>query len=383
MINVKRLGHATFETPDLERQIEYFRQIVGLGLVEREADRAFLATETGQLAVVLQKGPVSRTTKLAFEISPQASITDMQPSSRASTSTARPAATPARRQDLAALPGSQGHDDRTVLRVEFRRQRRSGGGRRGAAQARPSCLRRAGSSGRRGLVSEGARFPDVGLDRRLFRVHALQSGPPHGELHPRARAMRGCTTSRSSCVTRPPAERMRPARPQEGGHHLGAGAPRPGPQRRHLSPQSGRSGDRALHRPRPHVRRRAGLFRAAALASDRPQRPKSGTRRAARQVGPAAGSELGAADEGEVAAAAGGPPAQQGCHQVQAGECRPVRAIKQCRSVEHRSVEDRIDVVVGIDHRLDHGGSLGGERLACSAASSASVLRTPTAGTPK
>ncbi len=78
MIQVKRLGHATFETPDIERQIDYFRSVVGLGVVEREANRAFLGTETGQLSVVLEKGSASRTTKLAFEVGPAASIADMQ-----------------------------------------------------------------------------------------------------------------------------------------------------------------------------------------------------------------------------------------------------------------------------------------------------------------
>jgi catechol 2,3-dioxygenase-like lactoylglutathione lyase family enzyme len=78
MINVKRLGHATFETPDLERQIDYFRQVVGLSLAEREGDRAFFASNTGPLTVVLQKGPASRTTKLAFEIPRALSIADAQ-----------------------------------------------------------------------------------------------------------------------------------------------------------------------------------------------------------------------------------------------------------------------------------------------------------------
>ena len=33
-----------------------FQQVVGLCLAEREANRAFLATNSGQLAVVLEKG---------------------------------------------------------------------------------------------------------------------------------------------------------------------------------------------------------------------------------------------------------------------------------------------------------------------------------------
>ena len=36
MIKVRRIGHATFETPDLERQIEHFTQVTGLVLAARE-----------------------------------------------------------------------------------------------------------------------------------------------------------------------------------------------------------------------------------------------------------------------------------------------------------------------------------------------------------
>ena len=43
MIKVKRIGHATFETPDIDRQIEYYQEIVGLVLASREENRACLA----------------------------------------------------------------------------------------------------------------------------------------------------------------------------------------------------------------------------------------------------------------------------------------------------------------------------------------------------
>ncbi len=46
MIQAKRIGHASFVTPDLERQIAYYQQVVGLGLVARQTDRAFLAAPT-------------------------------------------------------------------------------------------------------------------------------------------------------------------------------------------------------------------------------------------------------------------------------------------------------------------------------------------------
>lgn len=43
MIQARRIGHAMFETPDLDRAIDYYTQVNGLALAEREPDRAFLA----------------------------------------------------------------------------------------------------------------------------------------------------------------------------------------------------------------------------------------------------------------------------------------------------------------------------------------------------
>ena len=38
MLQVKRIGHATLTTPDLERQIDYYTRVVGLTVVARERD---------------------------------------------------------------------------------------------------------------------------------------------------------------------------------------------------------------------------------------------------------------------------------------------------------------------------------------------------------
>ena len=55
-IKAKRIGHASFTTTDLDRQIDYYREVVGLHLVDREPKRAFLCTNAGQLAVALEQG---------------------------------------------------------------------------------------------------------------------------------------------------------------------------------------------------------------------------------------------------------------------------------------------------------------------------------------
>src|SRR5580704_1336158 len=49
MIKPRRIGHATYETPDLQKMIDYYTQVMGLVLAEREKDRAFLVTQIGQL----------------------------------------------------------------------------------------------------------------------------------------------------------------------------------------------------------------------------------------------------------------------------------------------------------------------------------------------
>ena len=78
MIQVKRMSHATFETPDLERQIEYFTQVTGLALAERENGRAYLATKVGDLAVQLVKGDHSRCAKIAFQVAPGTDMDDVR-----------------------------------------------------------------------------------------------------------------------------------------------------------------------------------------------------------------------------------------------------------------------------------------------------------------
>jgi catechol 2,3-dioxygenase-like lactoylglutathione lyase family enzyme len=78
MINAKRLSHATFETPDIERQVAYFTEIAGLALAHRENGRAFLVTKLGDLAVQLERGEASRCTGLAFQAAPDSDFAAMR-----------------------------------------------------------------------------------------------------------------------------------------------------------------------------------------------------------------------------------------------------------------------------------------------------------------
>jgi catechol 2,3-dioxygenase-like lactoylglutathione lyase family enzyme len=68
MIGVKKISHATYETPDLDRQIEYYTDVIGLTLTAREKDGAFLASTLDHHSVVLRKGDHARCVQIGFQI---------------------------------------------------------------------------------------------------------------------------------------------------------------------------------------------------------------------------------------------------------------------------------------------------------------------------
>ena len=77
MINIRRLGHATLTTPDIERQIAYYTDVIGLVLVERSKDRAYLACKMGLEAVALEPGPPNALSRLSFQIAPGSDLNDV------------------------------------------------------------------------------------------------------------------------------------------------------------------------------------------------------------------------------------------------------------------------------------------------------------------
>ncbi len=77
MIKAKRLRYARFTTPDLGRQVDYYRQVIGLGVIAQDADRAFLATEAGQVALVLERGSTVSLSALALDLAPAADLGDV------------------------------------------------------------------------------------------------------------------------------------------------------------------------------------------------------------------------------------------------------------------------------------------------------------------
>src|SRR5216683_2805799 len=78
MIKVNRIGHATFETPDLDRQVDYFTDIVGLVPAERANGRAYLATKVGDLVVQIEKGSEARCVRISFQVAPETDFNDLR-----------------------------------------------------------------------------------------------------------------------------------------------------------------------------------------------------------------------------------------------------------------------------------------------------------------
>ena len=77
MIDVTRISHATFDTPDLERQIDYLTQILGLTVIAKERGQAFLGTVTGQQTVTLNEADQAACTAIAFQTDPGTPLKDI------------------------------------------------------------------------------------------------------------------------------------------------------------------------------------------------------------------------------------------------------------------------------------------------------------------
>ena len=78
MIKAKRFGHVTLETSDIERQIDYFTEVAGLVVAERENGRAYLATKLGDLVVQLETGEEACCRRLAFQVAPELDFNDIR-----------------------------------------------------------------------------------------------------------------------------------------------------------------------------------------------------------------------------------------------------------------------------------------------------------------
>jgi catechol 2,3-dioxygenase-like lactoylglutathione lyase family enzyme len=74
MIRVSKIAHASYETPDLDKQTQYYTDILGLTLVAKEKDTVFLASTVDHHSVVLRKGAQAQCARVGFQIPPEADL---------------------------------------------------------------------------------------------------------------------------------------------------------------------------------------------------------------------------------------------------------------------------------------------------------------------
>ena len=79
MIQVKRLGRANFETPDLERIVDYWTRIIGLTVVDRNKSGAIVvATKYGEEAIAVEAGDSAGLLRATYQVAPGTELADVQ-----------------------------------------------------------------------------------------------------------------------------------------------------------------------------------------------------------------------------------------------------------------------------------------------------------------
>lgn len=71
MIQVDRISHLVFETPDLERQLNHFTGILGLTVLHRAGREVVLACRRNGQAMVLEAGSAARCSRIVFRVTPE------------------------------------------------------------------------------------------------------------------------------------------------------------------------------------------------------------------------------------------------------------------------------------------------------------------------
>jgi catechol 2,3-dioxygenase-like lactoylglutathione lyase family enzyme len=77
MIKAQRLGHATIETPDLQKSLDYFVSLNGFVIAHQDKTSAHLATKIGQLTLTLLQSDKADCTRLSFEVAPDSDFQQM------------------------------------------------------------------------------------------------------------------------------------------------------------------------------------------------------------------------------------------------------------------------------------------------------------------
>jgi catechol 2,3-dioxygenase-like lactoylglutathione lyase family enzyme len=78
MIRVRKISHASYQMPDIDKQVEYYTEILGLNLVEKDKDAVYLTNANDHHSVVLRKGAQPTCTHIGFQIAPDVDLGDFE-----------------------------------------------------------------------------------------------------------------------------------------------------------------------------------------------------------------------------------------------------------------------------------------------------------------
>jgi catechol-2,3-dioxygenase len=70
MISVRRIAHASFETPDVDKLTEYYTDVIGFTLADRDKDAVYLSGILNH-AVAIRRGSEAKCARIAFQIAPE------------------------------------------------------------------------------------------------------------------------------------------------------------------------------------------------------------------------------------------------------------------------------------------------------------------------
>ena len=71
MIRVKKIAHAVYEMPDVDKQTEYYTDVLGLTQTGKDKEAVYLASTVDHHSVVLCKGSQPKCVRLGFQIAPE------------------------------------------------------------------------------------------------------------------------------------------------------------------------------------------------------------------------------------------------------------------------------------------------------------------------
>lgn len=78
MTKVSRIAYASFETADLEAQLDHYTRVIGLSVVDRTKDAIYLTSGADHHTVVLRRSDAARCDALGFQLPADADLTVFQ-----------------------------------------------------------------------------------------------------------------------------------------------------------------------------------------------------------------------------------------------------------------------------------------------------------------